>query len=260
MNLQHQICKSFCDGFRVKEVPKGYAITSPFTWLGDEPLVFYANKKENKVRFEDSGASLLYLEDVAGDLTSDIRMETIRDLAKQHGVNYDDDSVIFSSQWFNQEDVGKGVISFLSFMNRLQDMQFLSREKTENLFREDLVDTINSHFKDGYVVHERRDISPNGAGYIADILISSVNGNSAAIYAATAEVKVLEALLASELIRRDNLTSITPFLIFEDYIASPVSQKNRKRSMNSEVLKLADWSGGKEDIIGKIEATLKQAA
>lgn len=260
MNLQSQICKSFCDGFHVREVPKGYAITSPFTWMDDEPLVFYANKRDNQIRFEDSGATLLYLEDIAGDLTAEARMETIRDLASQHGVNYDDDAITFSSQWFNKENAGNGVINFLSFMNRIQDMQFLSREKAENLFREDLIETINSHFKSGYSVTERQEISPNGAGYISDILISSDNGNSAAIYAATAEVKVLEALLAAELIRRESLSSITPFLVFEDYIGSSVSQKNRKRSMNNDVLKLADWSGGKEEIIGKIEATLKEAA
>jgi DNA-binding transcriptional regulator YhcF (GntR family) len=260
MNLQNQICKTFCDGFHVREVPKGYAITSPFTWLDDEPLVFYANKKDNQIRFEDSGASLMYLEDIAGDLTSEARMETIRDLASQHGVNYNDDAITFSSQWFDQENAGKGVINFLSFMNRLQDLQFLSREKAENLFREDLIEAINGHFKAGYNVSERHEISPNGAGYISDVFVSSVNGNSAAVYAATAEVKVLEALLAAELVRREGLSHITPFLVFEDFIGSSVSQKNRKRSMNNEVLKLADWSGGKDEIIGKIEATLKEAA
>lgn len=260
MSLQQQICKSFCDGFRVREVPKGFAITSPFTWLGDDPLVFYANQKDNKIRFEDSGASLLYLEDVAGDLTTDTRMETVRELAKIHGVNYDEDAVTFSSQWFDKDQAGKGVIEFLSFMNSLQDLQFQNREKAENLFREDLLEAIKGHFKDGYTVSERHEINSDKGGYITDVFVRADNGRSAAVYAATAEVKVLEALLAAELIRREGIETVTPFLVFEDFISSSISQKNRKRSMNNEVLKLADWSGGKEEIIGKIESTIKRAA
>lgn len=259
MTLQNKICTAFCDGFRVREIPKGYSITSPFTWMESEPLTFYASEKGGKIKFEDSGASLMYLEDIAGDLTTDTRMETVRELARQHHVNYDDDNVTFSSQWMDAAQAGRGVIDFLSFMNRLQDLQFLSREKAENLFREDLIECIKSHFTDGYVVRERHEISPDKGGYISDVFVEANNGASAAVYAATAEVKVLEALLAADLVRRENLTSITPILVFEDFITSPISQKNRKRSMNNEVLKLADWSGGKDEIIGKIEATIRAA-
>lgn len=260
MNLQDAICRSFCDGFRVKPIPKGYSIISPFSWLEDEPLVFYAAKKNGKLRLEDSGASLLYLEDHAGDLSTDTRMETIRELAKQHGVTFDEEAVTFSTQWFDESETGRGVIDFLSFMNRLQDIQFLSRERAENAFKEDLVASIQEHFGAGFSVDERQEISPDKGGYIADVLVRSDNGSSVAVYAATAEVKVLEALLAAELIKRETLASLTPILVFEDFINSSISKKNRKRSINNTVLKLADWSDGKDEIIEKIESSFQVAA
>lgn len=260
MNLQEVICRSFCDGFRVKSIPKGFSIVSPFSWLENDPLVFYAAKKDGKLRLEDSGASLMYLEDVAGDLSTDTRMETIRELAKQHGVTFDEEAVTFSTQWFDEIEVGRGVIDFLSFMNRLQDLQFLSRERAENAFKEDLIASIQDYFREGYSVQERQEISPDKGGYIADVLVRSDNGKAVAVYAATAEVKVLEALLAAELVKRESLNSLTPILVFEDYINSTISKKNRKRSMNNEVLKLADWSGGKDEIIEKIEASFQIAA
>jgi len=260
VNLQDAICRSFCDGFRVKPIPKGYSIVSPFSWLEDEPLVFYAAKKSGKLRLEDSGASLLYLEDVAGDLSTDTRMETIRDLAAQHGVTFDEDAVTFTTQWFDEADAGRGVIDFLSFMNRLQDMQFLSKERAENAFKEDLISSIQEHFGEGFSVNEKQEISPDKGGYIADVLVRSDNGKSVAVYAATAEVKVLEALLAAELVKRESLHSLTPVLVFEDYINSTISKKNRRRSMNNEVLKIADWSGGKDEIIEKIESSFQVAA
>ncbi len=223
-------------------------------------MVFYAAKKDGKLRLEDSGASLMYLEDVAGDLSTDTRMETIRELAKQHGVTFDEETVTFSTQWFDEAEVGRGVIDFLSFMNRLQDLQFLSRERAENAFKEDLIASIQDYFGEGYSVQERQEISPDKGGYIADVLVKSDNGKAVAVYAATAEVKVLEALLAAELVKRESLNALTPILVFEDYINSMISKKNRKRSMNNEVLKLADWSGGKDEIIEKIESSFQIAA
>ncbi|MBE1289560.1 MAG: DUF1828 domain-containing protein [Rhodobacteraceae bacterium] len=261
MNLQKQICKSFCDGFRVREVPKGFVITSPFTWLGDEPLVFYASKEASKIRFEDSGASFLYLEDVAGDLTTDTRMETVRQLAKLHEINFDEDTVTFSSQWFDEDQSGQGVIEFLSFMNRLQDLEFQSRERAENLFKEDLLDAIRGHFTNGYTVFEKHEISPDKGGYITDIFVAADSGRSAAVYVATAEIKVLEALLAAELIARERLVTVTPIVVYEDFINSSISKKNRQRTMNNDVLNLVDWSGaGRDGTNSKIEAILRRAA
>ncbi|WP_187430331.1 hypothetical protein [Roseobacter fucihabitans] len=43
------------------------------------------------------------------------------------------------------------------------------------------------------------------------------NGRSAGVYAVPAEVKMLEALLAAELIRREGIKKVTPFLVFEDF-------------------------------------------
>ncbi len=130
-----------------------------------------------------------------------------------------------SSLWLDNDQAGRGVIDFLSFMNRLQDLQFPARDKAEGLFREDLTNAVKDHFKSGYTVTERHEISSDNGGYITDVFIQSDNGKSAAVYAATAEVKVLEALLAAELIRRDRLENITPFLVYGDFISSSISEK-----------------------------------
>lgn len=260
MNLEKAICSAFCDGFRVREAPIGYIITSPFTWHDGEPLVIYARRKENILRLEDSGATLLSLEDVAGDLTSDSRLETIRGLAAQHGVTFEEDDSRFSTQYFPEADIGKGVIQFLSFMNRVQDLEFLVRSKVENTFKEDLLESIREHFKEGYELKEKSEIYPRRKGHIADVLITSATGRSAAVYAATQELKVVEALLAAELIAKEHVPDLTPFLVYENFINSAISPKSRTRSMNNEILRLADWTGGKEEIIEKVEASLRQAA
>lgn len=260
MSFQQTLCSALCDGFQVREVPIGFSITSPFMWLEDEPLVFIGRKEGKKIRFEDSGATLMLLEDVAGDLSTDARLDAIRMLASEHHVTYDEEGHKFYTQWQDIDSSSSGIISFLSFMNRIQDMKLLSRERVENTFRDDLVRAITEHFSSGFSVKERQEVIPGKIGYISDVSVTNPANRTVAVYAATQEVKALEALLASEVVFRENIKTVMPLLVFEDYLSSSISKRTRTRSMNNEVMLLADWSGGKEQVIEKVEKSFKSAA
>lgn len=261
MNIQKHICEAFCDGFRTKEIPIGYSITTPFTWLEDEPLVIYARKEDGLLRIEDNGGTFVSLEDLSGDLSSETRADTVRELAFQNRIIFDEENFQFYTGWSNENEIGSLVINFLSFMNRLQDMQFFSKKRIENTFKDDLFQAINERFSKDYVVRERYDIT---VGYTTDFSITSRNnGKTAAIYTATAEVKVLEALLAAELIAREQrYARVIPFLVYEDLFSSKITKRNRTRCMNNEILEVTDWSKGegKSEAFYKIEHIINKAA
>jgi hypothetical protein len=79
----------------------------------------------------------------------------------------------------------------------------------------------------------------------------------AAIYAATSEVNVLEALLTEQVFGRDQAINTVPVVIFENFMQSKVSAKTRRRAMNSARLQTADWSGGHDEVIDKLEKILQ---
>lgn len=255
MNFQQKLNTALVDGFRVREVPIGYVIVSPFRWFDDDPLAIYARIDQGRIRFEDAGDTLLRLED-GGPALSESRLQTLRELAADHQVVFDEDDHAFHSQWVEMDRVEAPIFPFLSFMNRLQDISMLSRERVEMTFRDDLVDALRRHFEGRAKVEERAPIVPGWEEYITDLLVISNSGSTAAVYAATGEAKALEALLSAELIQREKIP-VTPILVYNDLISSPVSKRTRSRTVNSETLKLADWSGGHRETIAKVEASLQ---
>lgn len=259
MGIERSIRTAFCEGFRVREVPIGFAITTPFSWLGADPLTLYARVEGDRIRFEDSGATLALLEDTSGDLSSEARVDALYMLAAEHGVVFDEDGNRFFTQWVDSSASERELVLFVSFMNRIQDMQLLNRDRVENTFREDLIEYIKEKLMGKYEIVERGEIAhPRFKGYVADLIVSG-HGRSAAIYAATAEVKALEALLAAELIHREKLQNVRPYLVYENYVSSHITTRTRTRTMNSEVLQLADWSGGPDEIVEKVESAVRAA-
>ena len=252
MNVQKDICSAFCDGLSVRKIPLGYAIKTPFTWLHGEPLVVFGEEQDGLVRMRDSGDTLVFLEDVAGDLSLQTRVEAMQEIASEHGVTFDEDNSLFASQWVDSSQLGDSAIRFMSFLNRLQDMALLSKPRVSNAFREELTEAITSHFGLNYDVSLREPVSPDHKEYTADILIRGAQVQ-AAIYAATAEVNVLEALLTGQVFSDDTGIKTIPFVVFEDYLNSKVSMRTRRRALNSAKLQTADWSGGRDDVISKIE-------
>lgn len=257
MNVQRDICAAFCDQISIREVPIGYSIKTPFSWLNGEPLVVFGEVDGNLVRIRDSGDTLISLEDEAGDLTSDARMDAMRKIAMAHGVKFDEDNSLFTSDWVDISRLGDSTIRFMSFLNRIQDVVLLARERVSNAFREDLIDAIKDRFEERYQVDVREPISSEYPEYTADVIIRSKQVQ-AAVYAATNEVNVLEALLAEQVFTHANARGLKtiPFVVFEDFMQSKVSMKSRRRAMNSAKIQTADWSGGAGDVIGKIEQQL----
>ena len=252
MTIENDICAAFCDGLSVRKVPLGYAIKTPFTWLHGEPLVVFVEEQDGLIRMRDSGDTLALLEDVAGDLSSQARVDAMQDIAFAHGITFDEENALFTSQWVDRSQLGNSAIRFMSFLNRLQDMALLSRERVGGVFREELAEAVMEHFGARYEVSVREPISPEHKEYTADILIRGAQVQ-AAIYAATAEVNVLEALLTEQVFSNYSGVRTIPFVIFEDYLNSKVSMSTRRRALNSARLQAADWSGGRDDVIGKIE-------
>lgn len=256
MSVQKKICAAFCEGLSVREVPLGYAIRTPFTWLHGEPLIVFGEKFDGLIRMRDAGDTLALLEDVAGDLSSGTKMDALRQIASEHGVTFDEENTLFVSEWAEEGQLGDAAIRFMSFLNRVQDMSLLSRDKVTNAFRDELTEAIKEHFSgQQYEVGVRDSISEDHKEYTADVIIRTAQ-KQAAIYAAVSEVNVLEALLTEQVFGRDQEVKTVPFVVYEDFLQSKISAKTRRRAMNSPKLQTADWSGGRDEVINKLEQLL----
>lgn len=258
MILKDQICKAFCHGITVREVPIGLVIATSTMWLDGDFLAFYARQKGNLVRFEDSGSSIFDLETNGVDLSSTSRMQIIADLCREYDVIYDTDEFLFQTDWVDESSSGFTAIKFLTFLTRLQDLIFTTKERTSRTFRDDLLAALEQEFRDDAEVLTTNAPVKDLAYYTVDIVVKHKSGRVAAIFPGTGEQKALEAILFAKELELKKVQNVIPFLVVEE-AGSKISKHTKAKAINSE-LTLAAWDGGEKEVVDKIRKHLTPVA
>ncbi|RJF83973.1 DUF1828 domain-containing protein [Azospirillum cavernae] len=259
MNLKEQICLSLCAGFVVRPVPMGFAIKSPFSWFTGDALTFYGRVKGGLIRFEDDGLTISELEGAGVDLSTDARLEIMGTLLREHSITYDETDVLFHSDWVPEADAGSQVAQFLSFLTRVQDLLFTTRERVVGTFRDDLLAAITERLGGEATISTDEAPVPRLSDYVVDIIVKHKSGKTAAIFPALSEQRALEAILFSKEIELKKVSNIIPFLIYEDASVKCVSKRTKSRAMNSD-LEMAAWDGGQVDVVEKVAKYLRRNA
>ncbi|WP_088346643.1 MULTISPECIES: DUF1828 domain-containing protein [Rhodomicrobium] len=251
MTLKEQICHALCEGFSVRVVPLGYAVKSPFRWVSGDNLVFYVRSEGGRVRLEDDGATIAELEGIGVDFSSDTRLEQLDSLLKQHNILFNQNSILFHTEWCEESEVAKLVPQFLSFLNRIQDLQMLNRDTVRNTFKDDVFLALRDRLGDDAQV-EKNEV-PVGAlrDYKADVVVRHKSGRVAAIFAVSNEQKALEAILFSKELELNKVENVIPFLIYEDTNPVRINKRTQSRALNSD-LELAVWDEGRSGAIDKV--------
>lgn len=251
MNLQKEICAAFCDGLNVREVPVGYAISTPVTWFSGDTLSFYARVEGERARLEDSGSLLFDLEGQGVDFASENRMEILSGLMSEYGVVLSEEDGLFCTEWVQRSDIAKLALPFLTFLSRVQDLLFLNREVVKSTFREDLISALEDTFSEGNVSVSEA-LIPSLPHYTVDVVVRAPSGRIAAIFPATNDVTVLRAVLFSMEVQKHDASNIVPFLIYENLDKGAITHQSREIAFNSD-LTPAVWSGGKEEVMQKVQ-------
>jgi hypothetical protein len=251
MNLADDICKAICEGFSVRKVPVGYAVTAPVNWFSGDPLAFFVREEAGLARLEDSGLLVADLQGLGLDLNSENRRALLASLLSEHGVLFIDDESQFATDWMPLDRVPHALPDFLSFLLRVQDLLFLNRERVHSTFREDLASAIEHRFRDeAEIILGEAPISAMPQ-YLVDILVAHRNGHHAAIFAGISDVAVLQAVLFQKELQIRDIENYSAFLVFEDMSSAKISQRNRSIAINSD-LEIADWGGGRSEVVEKV--------
>lgn len=231
----------------------GFAIRSPYRWITGEPLIYYARKDGDKLRFEDDGSTLFDLETAGVDMTSSTRLATLSELCSNYGVQFDQADVRFSSPWVDSTRAGHAALNFLEFMVRVQDLAFTTRERTASTFRDDIVAALNMRNNGSLTVETNKAPLPSLSYYTVDIVVTNpATGRAAAVFPATSEQKALEAILFSKEIELRGVSEVAPFLVLDQAHTTKVHRNTQAKAMNSNLLQMAAWDGGVGEVVDKV--------
>ncbi len=193
------ICEAFCGELAVRRVPAGFAIKTPFSSSDGDAIDFFVVQSDSDpalYRLEDSGLIVPTLESLGVTIQQGERGEAFRDLMMEYEAELNQDSLEIHSRYMPESDVPAASLRFVSLLLRLQDLQLLKPEKVESAFREDAIKAIKERFKDkGAELKQNAHVSDKLSNYVVDMLIAPLGRDPVAVYFATSEQKVDEAVI-----------------------------------------------------------------
>lgn len=252
------LCQALCSGLSMRPVPIGFAIKTPFRGPDGDAIGLYIRRDKSnptRVRFEDDGGTIAALEEDGVSLSTESRYEALADLLEQYDAHYDEAEAIIYTDYVSEDRAAANFAKFMALMLRVQDLRLLSRERTREVFREDVRQLVEGHFRGRVEILE--DENPNEVlkDYVADFILKAPSGETLAVYAAASEIKALEALLLWQEVSRRSLSHVRSMAILEDAKPQRIYKRTLSRLMNSDVL-LAAMDGDRWEIARKMAQTL----
>lgn len=231
--LRKQLCNTFCGSVDVRAVPMGLAVRSAFEDTSGDPIQFYITRTADGLRVEDDGAYLSHL--IASDVPIDQgqRGQLLDAILQQGGAFWDRESFEIRSLEFPETELSKRVVSFMSSLIRVRDLELLTREVVRSTFREDVIAAVTASFGAVANIEEDAALDPDLAEFPADIVIRPKGaGLPGAVYLVNSNDKLNEALLAqteTQMLRREDVKVIA---LVEEPDMKLISRRRFQRAQN----------------------------
>lgn len=230
--MKEELCRIFCDSISVREVPVGLAVSTVFDGLRGEPLGFYIVGPDELGRYyvQDDGRTVPFLEASGADLSSDTRRESMAELLKEYGARYDQDSFELRTDGVSAEEMPAVAMKFVAMLMRVQDLLFMTQERVASTFKEDVVSRLSTVLPKQATIVEAQPVSPKLAGYEADLVVRSEGYDPVAIFLATRDGKLQEAIILQLIAQYEAHVDCKVIALIED--DGSVSPKMRQRADN----------------------------
>ncbi len=221
--MKRLVCEAFCASLEVRQVPAGYAVSTPYSNAdGDPLLVYFVRDERGRWRLEDDGTQVPLLEANGVDLSGKSRGDAFDALLDEYDVQFNKHSRTLYSAPLADAELGSAAVRFVGLLLRLQDLALLSPQIVRSTFREDALSAIHKAFDGKAIVSDQAEISAELAGQDADVVIRAPDAPPVGIYFATSEERALQALVVKmEMDKyRDIATSV--ILLLEHAKTNPV--------------------------------------
>lgn len=260
--LEKQLCNTFCEAISVNPVPCGFAVSSAFSDHSGDRIGFYVIAEGDDYRLEDDGEFLSNLIATGVDFEKGQRQQLLNSVLHAANAFWDTDTYEIRTGQIQDKELSKQMISFLSALIRVRDLEFLTRDFIKSTFREDATAAIREHFIDRADIEERKPVSNKYRDYIPDIVVRPrYKGRDAAIFLSNNIVQFQEAeLLFGEIEKINEQEKIAVVALLEDTDKiTQISLRRFQRAQNRG-LAMPVFRGDEQAAIKAIERTMNQIA
>lgn len=232
--IKDRLCRAFCSEIEARAVPAGLALSTAFSDNVGDRLGFYLIEGPDGLFIEDDGQFLADLIGLGIPIDQGARGQLLGAILREADAYWDQDSFEIRTESFPEDEVGERLVRFLSALIRVRDLELLTRENVRSTFREDTIFELTKAFGGKIDVEENKPLSLGFSEFPVDIIVQpkEPTGKSAAIYLATANDKLNEALLFRMELEARNDTRAAVFALIEEPDMRQVSRRVFQRAQN----------------------------
>jgi hypothetical protein len=232
--IKEELCEAFCGELEVRTVPAGVAVRTGFYANDGDAIGFYVTRhpeRDGYYRLEDSGLIIPALEAAGVNLDSGARAEAFSKLLKEYHAEFDDDSFELHSGYVSQDDVAGEAMRFIALLLRIRDLELLSQETVKSVWSDDAEAALKKHFAGKAPVEFHVPVSEQFPDFIVDAVIRPHTGDPVAVYFATSDSKVDEAVMLW-MEKRWSKQSIKVAVLLEKEKPPQIGGRSLRRAMN----------------------------
>ena len=252
MSFQDRICKAFCADVKVNAFRGGYGVSTPFRGVSGDQIGYYivGPNERGLYRIIDDALTVELFEGEGATLNASTRMATFYSILSAHGGHYDEDTGEISTEELSFDQLDRASIDFMAMLLRLQDMYFLTQERTESTFYEDFEARLEKASPPGLTVERKAIVSDRLSDVEADYLIKgAVQTKPVALFLVTHTEKLWQAMyLRSQAdVRMDQPLSVVALLQKHDTGTAKMRAKASNR-----LDALANWEGDEDAALNRV--------
>lgn len=193
--MKEALCRAFCDGLNVRDVPAGLAVRTGFMSTQGDFVGFYVRKDGDRCRLEDSGTVYAGLEAQGLDFSRGQRGEALSSLLDEYSVALDMTDRQFVIEDLSEATIPAAALRFVAFLLRVSDFALMTEARIVSTFRDDVKKLLVTSVDDRAELEESVAISPELADFPADFVLRAPGRRPVGVYLATGDNRVMEAAI-----------------------------------------------------------------
>jgi hypothetical protein len=255
--MKDALCRAFCRGLVVREVPVGLAVGTPFRRRdGDRVAFFVVYDKRNPgfARLEDDGLVIPEIEASGIDLLTGRHAFAFQAMLFDAGVHFDADQGVLHTKYMPVDQIPEFSLSFISVLMRVQDLVPPARERSEETFREIVTQAVTGRFADRAIIRVRTPVYPEIWQTPADIVVAPKILQPLALFLGTSTDRTLEATVAQLKSKSGDVPPFKVMLVLPT--ESPSRVKVRTRALAGHEVPSVVFPGHEEEALDIMETML----
>jgi hypothetical protein len=199
MRIEEALCRAFCDGITVSEVPAGLAVSTPFEDTAGERIGFYliSDKKTGRYRIEDDGELVPGLIASGANILKGSRGKLFQSLLSQGRIEFDTATGELRTPFIEQSEVPAAAMRFVTLLVRVASLSSTHPEIVSKNFRDDALARIHADLSGSFEIREGEDqpIAPTLAEFEPDVYLVARDKTPVAVFVAVSDQRIYEAIL-----------------------------------------------------------------